>query len=372
VSLINKMLQDLDRRNAMASAAGQLPPQQVRAVRAAGSGHEWFWRVIALLVLIAFAWVGWVFYQMQPQPLATDLAFSAGEAAQRKTAAAKVAPKPAEGAEKAAQAQTPAPAPVAEVAPAPAKESVVVAPAPQPAPPPELFKLALAIDTPIKDRPKPAVKAAQAAPSKPSSAPTVSSVNKRDRAGVPADEAEALFRHGVALLNQSRITEAQQEFQAALFRHPQHEAARQALLATRIERRQIDDARRLLEDGLALNPEHTQFATVLARVHVDRGDYKAAAGVLTIPAEIARKDPDYQVVLGAVLQRLGQHVEAAEALDSAARSGRAPAVTWIALGISFEAVGRRADAVQSYKRSLSGPLAPEARSYAEGRIRTLE
>ena len=53
MSIINKMLQDLDRRHAMAGADQAIPPRQVRAVEGARPGREWFWRTIAALMLAA-------------------------------------------------------------------------------------------------------------------------------------------------------------------------------------------------------------------------------------------------------------------------------------------------------------------------------
>jgi len=335
----------------MSSAGSPIPPQQVRAVHAAGPGHEWFWRVVALLVLTALSWVGWVAYQVKPRPLVTDLALSAGDDALRKAAKPILAKAPAPAA-----APTPAPTP----APAPA------------AAPPELFKLALSIDTPITERsaqppakttpvPRPEVKPAVAG-----------KVSKRERPSTAADDAEALFRHGVALLNQRRISEAQNDFSAALFRQPEHEASRQALIAIRIERRQLDEARRLLEEGLALNPAQTQFAAVLARLHVERGDYHTAAAVLAAAGGTSPDDAEFQLVRGAVLQRLGRHAEAAESFEHAARVGNQSGTTLVALGISLEATGRKADALKAYRRSLAAPMAQEARSYAENRIRALD
>ena len=355
VSLINQMLQDLDRRNAMSSAGSPVLPQQVRPVRAAGAGHEWFWRIVAVLVLIALCWVGWVAYQVKPRPLVTDLALSAGDDALRKAAKPIVAKAPAPAA---------APTPVATAAPTPA-------PAPAAAPP-ELFKLALSIDTPIAER-------AAKPPAKTASAPTpevkpaiAGRVTKRERPSNAVDEAETLFRHGVALLNQRRISEAQNEFSAALFRRPEHEASRQALIAIRIERRQLDEARRLLEDGLALNPSQTQFAAVLARLHVERGDYHTAAAVIAAAGGTSPDDAEFQLVRGAVLQRLGRHAEAAESFEHAARVGNQSGTTLVALGISLEATGRKADALKAYRRSLAAPMTQEARSYAESRIRALD
>lgn len=355
MSLINQMLQDLDRRNAMSSAGTPVAPHQVRVVRATGAGHEWFWRIVAGLVLIALSWVAWVAYQVKPRPLATDLALSFSDEARRKPPVAMAPPK--------------APAPIVEKAAAPAPTP---APAPVAAPPPELFRLALSIDTPITERAaKPPAKVTPA-PGPEVKPAVVGRVTKRERPTSSADEAETLFRHGVALLNQRRISEAQSEFSAALFRRPEHEASRQALIAIRIERRQLDEARRLLEEGLALNPAQTQFAAVLARLHVERGDYSAAAAVLTAAGGASRDDAEFQLVRGAVLQRLGRHAEAAESFEHVARVGKESGATLVALGISLEATGRKADALKAYRRSLSAPMAQEARSYAESRIRALD
>jgi uncharacterized protein HemX len=102
MSLINKVLRDLDQRSAAAGAEAALPGE-VRAVsRKASGGHELFWGILSLLVVAGIGWVGWVWYQVQPRALATELAQQAEEARARRAAA----PKP-----------KPAPAPVAEVAP---------------------------------------------------------------------------------------------------------------------------------------------------------------------------------------------------------------------------------------------------------------
>src|SRR6185295_3247667 len=121
MSLINEMLRDLDRRQALAVAEGQLPPGQVTAVGAPPPGRQWFWTIVAFLMVVALAWVGWVAYQIHARPmLATDLAFKAAE--ERK-------------------ARPPEP----QAAPEPAKETE----------PPELFRLAQLIETPIAETVKP-------------------------------------------------------------------------------------------------------------------------------------------------------------------------------------------------------------------------
>ena len=44
MSLINKVLRDLDRRHAI--TGGEEAALKVRAVEARGPSHEWFWRLV--------------------------------------------------------------------------------------------------------------------------------------------------------------------------------------------------------------------------------------------------------------------------------------------------------------------------------------
>ena len=132
MSVINRMLQDLDRRNAMASTHSESVPQALKPVEpGARSGRDWFWRMISALLALAVAWVAWVAYQLLPQPLITDDVWRAFQ----NRAAAPIAP-------------------VAPVAPAQAAAAPPVA-SPLPTPPPP----AEAVDTfkraPVKARPQP-------------------------------------------------------------------------------------------------------------------------------------------------------------------------------------------------------------------------
>ena len=363
MSLINEMLRDLDRRQALAVAGGQLPPGHVTAVAPPPKGSQWFWAIVASLMVLAIAWVGWVAYQIHGRPmLATDLAFKAAE--ERK--ARPPEPQPV-------AATTPAPPPAAAPAAEPAKESE----------PPELFRLAQLIETPIAETAKPKSETARpktAAPGPAALPPqqkarfagSEPAVTRRDIPRSPAEQAEAQFRQGVVYLNQGRVSDAQEQFTAAVVRYPGHHAARQALVAILIERGRLEEARVLLEEGLNVNPGNVQFATVLARILIERRDYASAETVLASARSGGDADADYQLVLGAVLQHLGKHAQAAAAFEKAASIKPQPATTWLAMGISLEATGRKAEALEAYRKSLAGnTLGADARGYAEARVRAL-
>ncbi len=274
MSLINKVLQDLDERHAMAQPDGKLPPSEVRPVPRAAASRDWFWRVLALLMLAALGWVGWVAYQIRPRPaLATEAAFqAAGKAKQTATRAAPVAiaavaPKPAAAVSAAPKTDQ------AKKAEAPPK----AAPAPAAAPP-DLFKLALAIETPIKARAADAQPPREKSPAKvspklpsPSAMSAAPRLEKHDEAGDAPSRAELEYRRATALLDQGRLSEGEAALVSALDIDPGHEHARQSLVALLIDQRRIDEARLLLEQGLARNPANARFAMVLARIRAERG-----------------------------------------------------------------------------------------------------
>lgn len=372
MSLINRMLQDLDRRQALDTADAGV----VRASTAKPASREWFWRVLVVLLTVALAWMGWVAIQLLPRkPLATDLAFLAANEARERPTVKPVAP-PAPPAPPVIEAAAPVPVPAPEQ-PAP---TVHVMPST------DALRLATELQTPIIEKPVAPAKPAAAAPVKPKAAAPApktaapapkaavsANVDKRDRARSANDNAETLFRRAALLLNHGRVSEAEEQLLAALQADPRHAAARQAYISLLLEQRRNAAARRVLQDALVLEPAQPTFALALARIHAAERDYTAALAVLDRAAPIGEGSADFQAFRGAMLQRLGRHDEALVAYQNAVREGTPPATAWIGYAISLEAVGKHSEAAQAYRRALTvGPIAAEAREYAESRARALE
>ncbi len=367
MSIINKMLQELDRRHAGANSQGQARHPEVRAIAAPRSGHEWFWRSVALLMLIAAGWTVWLVFQLQPRSVATDLAYRASENSRRR---APVAPETA-------AVPVAAPASVAPVIAVtkPAPEKLVA--------PIEILRLALTIDTPLAPRARQSMKSGPAgsgvsqveAPPAKSAGATVatsSRVEKRDRPGVPGERAEAEYRRAGSLLNAGRVVDAEEALLAALAADHAHQAARQTLIALYIEQRRIEDARRHLQEGLAVNPAYAPFAVVLARIHVDRRNYSGALGVLEQARTAGEGSADFHALRGAVLQRLSRYGEAADAYRKALGLGVQTGASWVGLGISLEALDRRPEAAEAFRRGIAtGTLGGEVLAYAEQRVQQL-
>lgn len=379
MSLINKMLQELDRRHARTAAQGQTPHPAVRTVQAVRSSSEWFWRIIAALMLMAALWTGWVVYQLQPRSVATELAYRAVENSRRRAAAAPApvtAPAPAPVAAASAAAAKPAAISVPAASPAPAvpvAAPVAVAPAPERlAAPIETLRLALTIDTPLATRPAAPASTASSLPRNPAQS-AQGRVEKRERAGTASDLAEAEFRRAAQLLERGRVAEAEQALLAAINAQQAHQAARQTLIALYIETERIEDAKRHLQEGLAVNPAYTPFAVALSRIHVDRREFSRALEILDRARTAGQTSAEFHSLRAAILQRMARHSEAAEAYRMALGFGPQGGATWVGLGISLDALGRRPEAAEAFRRGVaSGELADEVRAYADQRARQLQ
>lgn len=377
VSLINKMLQDLDRRHARTAPPGQAVHPEVRAVHAAGGGQEWFWRIVAGLMLIAALWTLWVVYQLQPRTVVTELAYRAAESSRRQVAANAPPLLPRAAAVPAATAVT-APAPPSAIAAAkPVPENLAA--------PMETLRLALTIDTPLAPRQSQRIQSAPSrdrtsvatAPRKPElasrPAPSSTHIEKRSRQGAPEERAESFFRQAAVQLERGRVADAETLLRAALDADHTHQPARQTLIAISIEQGRIDDARRHLQEGLAVNPTLVPYAVALARIHVDRGDYPLALEVLDAANADGLESPDFHSMRGAVLLRMARYDKAADAYRRALGAGAQTGASWVGLGISLDALGRNPEAAEAFRRGVAtGTLADDLRAYAEQRARQLQ
>jgi MSHA biogenesis protein MshN len=386
MSLINKMLQDLDRRQALA-AAGDAPVADVRTTpNRKSDGHERLWRILAILLLAALAWGAWMAVPAKFKAQLARLGSEAPAPAQQASPLAQQASPPVVPAPviapPPAPAITPPPASAVEQA-VPAAPPAPAAPAAAPPSPPtavaDTLRLALALETPpIEAAPK-----AESKPETPKAepkAPTTAKapekralVDKRDRLFADTTTASTEFRRAMALVNQGRVAEAQQLLAAILKAEPAHANARQVYVSLLLEQGRIEQARRLLEEGLVLAPSHAEFALALGRIHASHREYEAALAVMDKADPAGAETSSFQTLRGAVLQRLGRHAEAVDAYQHAVRAAPQQAASWLGLAISYEALGRNTDARDAYRRSLdAGPLAPAAREYAETRARVLQ
>jgi hypothetical protein len=85
---------------------------------------EWLWRFLAAVMLFAVGWILWIFYQINPPPIATHAAFEAAARAKAKAGQSSQGVIGPAGAAASAPAEAPA-APAAPAPPAAPKEAPI-------------------------------------------------------------------------------------------------------------------------------------------------------------------------------------------------------------------------------------------------------
>ncbi len=435
MSLINKMLQDLDQRRSPQAAAGDPAlAAHLKPVATPRYGSEVFWRVMAAVMLLMVGWVAWVMWQLTPHPVVTDLAYqsalrarpiqpeaarqersggiaAAGPAAAGEPAAASFIPPGTSPAPATTPPASPAPAVAAATSPTPASPSAAspsaAVPAPalpaaasatlQPdagpaaqvataAPRIDMLKLATELFTPIPERKtRPPAKPASAAPAPVSAdagtaqrlsvapAPAAGAKGERAAGGTPRQLADAQFRRASRLVNEGKSAEGMDGLRAALSIDPSHELVRQSIVALQIEGRQVDAAAAALREGLALNPSNPVFAVLLARIMVERNDIGGALALLQKHGAGGNSNAEYRAFVAALQQRLGRHQEAIDEYQAALRMAPATGTWWVGLGISQEASSRPREAVDAFRRArASGNLTPDLITFVDERLKQLQ
>lgn len=347
MSLINKMLQDLDARGSGEPAA--VPQMEIRSVpfeERLGSLRTWVIGAGVLVTVAAASVLGW-YYLKRPAPPAPAPATPVLQ-----PRAVKMVAPPPELPAAIVQAQVKAPAGAA-LPPALIIEKKASPPQRESAPRAEVSKRAA--------RPP----SAKPAPNKsaPAAIPEGREMSAQQRA-------ESEYRRALAALKEARNGEAIGALQQALQADPRHDAARQSLIGLLIESHRHDEAMRQLQLSLTLEPRQPSMAMLLARLQIERGSSGIDTLMRTLP--YATGNAQYHAFLAGALQREQRQREAIEQYQAALRSDPGNGVSLLGLGISLQLEKRNAEALAAFQQAKeSGTLSPELKTFVERRLQQL-
>lgn len=419
MSLINQMLQDLDKRSASSTERGALP-NQVRALPREGNAGRPGWLLGIVVALGVIAVLGWQLgKQLIPPPLplvqgvpavqlptavppsmqippavavATSVTATKGPASRlalelatvplmdNPTAATAAEPpaQPKRSNSRAKSPQTlsgtassasaknsPRPPPTADsvIGTESAISLITSAATPSPVRPVATRLATTAISNPGENGVEPKVRAALANPQ----------IDKRLQQLTPSQLAENDYRDAANLLSQGRLGEAQEGFQRALRTYPEHIGARQGLFGLLVEAKKNAEAEQVLRDGLKLNPNQPGFALALSGLQYQRGDTPGAIETLQRTAPAAQGSPDYLARLAALLQRQSRHQEAVDYYQAALRLAPGSGVWLMGLGISQQALSRTNEAQDAFRRAkASNTLNPDLQAFVDQRMKQLQ
>lgn len=415
MSLINKMLRDLDERHAPPVDRVGLPP----AIHALPAPPDRSWGPVALLALVAVAGAAGAFYwyaELSPAPAAPvpvpmPLPIQPPPVPSPSVAlpAAPVEPPPAAPVPE-QKLEVPAEPKPADILPEPPKLELPPPPPPpmaavEPAAPPArpvraeagpAQKASAARSAPVprqeplaeKARPalapaasaqkgRPAAEATGTAPSSsavgrsaPAAEAELVSIDKRPRTPLTSEAAESAYRKAMAAVRRGAVAEAMDGLRAALKSDSHHVSARQALLSLLVEQQQWDEARHLLEEGLAADPAQSSWAMALARLQLEQGKLPEAVDTLARHARHADQNADYQAFLALLLQKQKRGREAAERYRAALALKPAESRWWYGLGLVLDADQKPQEAREAFlKAKETGNLSPELAAAVDQKLK---
>lgn len=368
MSLINKMLQDLERREPSMQPMQRLEsdpipeyaetapyaaswmrqneePERNHTALLAGLG------LAALLIVGGGAW--WLGRESAPQALATSQDAPAEEVLPQVPAIEFVPDPKAEVPELPEPVPAPAPKPVQ--AEKPVVKTAMVPPAKsEPAP---------KAVTPAAPATTPATAVAQAKPPIAAAALVAPAIPR----------AEQLFQQAQAELRQGQTDAALNTLRASLEADPKHVQARLGLARLLIERKQLPAAADLLADGVMLQPQQPAFVLALAPLWFQSGQQDDALALLSQGAKQSSATPQLHGYYAGQLLRLKRHADSAVEFRAALRSDPVQADWLIGLGLALQGAGQNKEAIEALRRAYeTGKLSPERKDLVEQMIAGLK
>ncbi|MBL8342574.1 MAG: tetratricopeptide repeat protein [Rubrivivax sp.] len=401
MSVINKVLRDLDARGATPNlpplAPGEQPPP---ATGKKAAGRPLGTR-LALIVGCGGALIGLAaFGDLGPltgtraapavahaapasgEPPAPAAAAGPGHAPAPQSGDAPAAPASEAGAPQVPAATTPTTpttattpiTPPPPTAPAgPAAPATAAAPTAAPSHP--------ATPTPARAAAQPSARSAAPAEPRPptlpaatlgraSLPPTPPRVDKRLHAPDAAQQQARLYRQAVDAAQAGHRASAVSTARELLALNPRHEAARQLAAHLEAEAGATDRAVALLREGLAQDASQTSLALTLAHVLASEGLADEALAVLEAHAV---PGPEAAGLRAGVLARRGDYAAALPAYEAAARAQPLNPMWWLGLGVALESLGEPARARLAFAKAHTiGLPQPELADYVQQRLRALE
>lgn len=367
MSLINRMLQDLESRqggavkdNALPAGVAASAPEQPKRLRLRG---------VALLVLLGAAAGAGYFVRMSPAepPMPSPLLSTIDVLPPARVIPLPeepVVPAPLEAAPSVAEPVAAAPAIPAAAPVTSAPPPVATKPAARPA------KKAPVTEKRPMSRAQPAIHTASARQAVAEQAERTPVMARKSPDGEAQERAEKLFQNSLNAYAQGRTTESLAQVRQALGEYAGHLGARQLLLRQLVEQGANDQARGILRDGLLIHPAQISWISLLARLELERGDMPAARQVIDRAMPLAGGNADFLSLAAAIAMRQGKSGEAAEFYRNALRQKSSEGRNWVGLGLALEAEGNSTEAKEAFRRALGTEnLTPELRELAQRKQR---
>jgi len=207
--------------------------------------------------------------------------------------------------------------------------------------------------------------------SRPDTKPEPSRISKTPRALTPAQQADSRYAQAMVAMRDGNMSTSHALLKEVLQLQPRYHVAREAMVGVLLQSGDTRAAIQSLEEGLVLDASHYRFAVLLARLYADQQRLDQALTVLERHYQFALADAEYVALIAVFNQRAQHHELAVKGYQRALSLKHENGTWWIGQGISLEALGRIEQAVQVYEKGLQRKLDRNLTEFARERLDVL-
>ena len=188
----------------------------------------------------------------------------------------------------------------------------------------------------------------------------------------PTELAVLSERKANAALVKGELHEAEAQFTALLGQTPDNEQARQQLAGLLYGQGRLAEASALLEEGIRRQPDQADFRLLRARLALAEEDRRGALAWLGGAQPPLASNLDYYATWAGLSQELGQNAEAAEIYVRLLRVQPDQGRWWLGLGIAEDGQGHGERARDAYRNAqLHGNLGEASQAWLAQRLAQL-
>lgn len=324
MSVLNTMLQDLEKRHGQSPQSAGLPTG-VKVIADAPKKPLHIPLMIGLtLVLIGLLVVAFQMRQKHPAPVISKV--SPTRVLQTPAAVVQIAAKPT------------------SLNPTPPIQATT---SPNKRPPDAQKKMVI---SPLTNTNKPAPALGADKPEKPQNTLSV------QKSVSPIQNAEYQYQQALESIQQGLLSDAISQLKQALQLNPRHGTARKTLAGVLLHENKNGEAEQVLIEGQNLDPTNLEMAMTLARLQVENGSTTSALSTLERSSSYAGQSGDFLAFEASLYQKKEEHANAINLLIRALQTNPGNGKWRLALAVSQRAQGQNQFALKNAQAALESNL----------------
>ena len=189
----------------------------------------------------------------------------------------------------------------------------------------------------------------------------------------PAQENELDRKTAATALSRGDIPAAKTALRSILAREPKDAKAREKLASLLYGETNLPEAKAVLRDGIATDPSRGSYRLLLARILTEEGRKKEALSALAgYSPKASAENLDYIALEATLATELSEPVLAVDAYSRLTRIMPREGKWWLGLAVAFDRQGSPSAARANYRQALNLGLPEASTRFARQRLRELD